>query len=121
MSPDALLLNSSDFPNLVDRNPNEESKVTDFRLMKINFQEKESRVIPLNFTTIGTPFHLVGLVLNIYILDTSSRLLCALIVIPNSDNLGIYVMLDWNKKECVSIDTGMLFVNTISSVLMSKS
>lgn len=59
-----------------------------------------------------TSFKSVGVVMNIFLLDPSARLLSAFVWVSNSNTIGLYVLLDWEKDEYVFIDTGIECVSS---------
>ena len=54
-----------------------------------------------------TAFKTVGIVMNVFLLDPSSRLLSAFVWVSSSNTIGLYTLLDWNKQQYVFIDTGI--------------
>lgn len=56
-------------------------------------------------------FKTMGVVMNIFLLNPSRRFLAAFIWIPDSDTIGLYTLLDWDKPEYVFIDTQVKIVS----------
>jgi len=81
----------------------------EFILMRLTFADGpsgESSKEPPIFSHV-TDFRTVGVVMNVFLLDPSSRLLSAFIWVPGPNTVGLYALLDWEKKEYVFIDTGI--------------
>lgn len=51
-------------------------------------------------------------------LDPPGRLLSAFIYIARTNNIGLYVILDWDKEEYVFIDTGIECVRPICILIV---
>lgn len=92
----------------------------EFVLMKLEFNDSISDstingfVDPANpptFHEIST-FKTIGVVMNVFLLDPPSRLLCAFVWVSSSNTIGLYALLDWAKSEYVFIDTGIECVST---------
>ncbi|KAI8978269.1 hypothetical protein BD414DRAFT_495065 [Trametes punicea] len=79
-----------------------DDRVMEFVLMKLEFPEKGEPV----FSELAT-FKTIGVVMNVFLLDPSSRLLSAFVWVASSNTIGLYTLLDWNKEEYVFIDTGI--------------
>ena len=70
--------------------------------MKLEFPEEgEPMFAELAF------FKTTGVVMNVFLLDPSSRLLSAFVWVSGSNTIGLYALLDWEKEEYVFIDTGI--------------
>lgn len=54
-----------------------------------------------------TSFRTAGVVMNIFLLDPSAKLLSAFVWCSSSNTIGLYVLLDWEKDTYVFIDTGI--------------
>ena len=74
----------------------------EFVLMKLEFPLEGEPV----FSELAT-FKTIGVVMNVFLLDPSSRLLSAFVWVASSNTIGLYALLDWNKEEYVFIDTGI--------------
>ena len=61
-------------------------------------------------------FKTIGVVMNVFLLDPSSRLLSAFVWVSSSNTIGLYALLDWNKDEYVFIDTGVECVRAFLEV-----
>ena len=48
-----------------------------------------------------------------YILDAIKRIVCIVCRYPDSDKLGMYVILDWNTGESNLINTGLTYVSSM--------
>ncbi|KAH6897966.1 hypothetical protein BKA70DRAFT_1388898 [Coprinopsis sp. MPI-PUGE-AT-0042] len=93
---------------------NEDERVMEFVLMRLTFSDPpsgEPSKKPPIFSEV-TDFRTVGMVMNVFLLDPASRLLSAFIWVPGPGTIGLYTLLDWDKKEYVFIDTG---IETVSS------
>lgn len=62
-----------------------------------------------------TEFRTSGVVMNIFLLDPSERLLSAFVWVATTNTIGLYALLDWNEQEYVFIDTGIDYVRHSSS------
>ena len=82
--------------------PRLDDRIMEFVLMKLEFPDDSE---PL-FTELAT-FKTIGVVMNVFLLDPSSRLLSAFVWVASSNTIGLYALLDWNKDEYVFIDTGV--------------
>ncbi len=54
-----------------------------------------------------TDFKTTGVVMNVFLLDPSARLLSAFVWVAQANTIGLYALLDWDKPEYVFIDTGI--------------
>ncbi|TFK22614.1 hypothetical protein FA15DRAFT_671306 [Coprinopsis marcescibilis] len=87
----------------------DDNRVMEFILMKITFSDGpngETSKEPPIFSHV-TDFKTSGVVMNVFLLDPSSRLLSAFIWVPGSNTIGLYALLDWEEDEYVFIDTGI--------------
>lgn len=73
--------------------------------MKLQFPEVPGEETPV-FTHLAT-FKTIGIVMNVFLLDPSSRLLSAFVWVSASNTIGLYALLDWDKEEYVFIDTSI--------------
>lgn len=62
-------------------------------------------------------FKTAGVVMNVFLLDPSQRLLSAFVWLSSSNTIGLYVLLDWEKAEYVFIDTGIEGVRLLFFVI----
>lgn len=86
----------------------------EFVLMRLTFSDPpsgESSIEQPNFSRV-TEFRTTGVVMNIFLLDPSERLLSAFVWVANSNTIGLYALLDWSKPEYVFIDTGIDYVRS---------
>lgn len=76
--------------------------------MKLEFFDGPSSAStrPPSFSRISA-FKTAGVVMNVFLLDPSQRLLSAFVWLSSSNTIGLYVLLDWEKAEYVFIDTGI--------------
>lgn len=76
--------------------------------MKLEFFDGPSSTStrPPSFSRISA-FKTAGVVMNVFLLDPSQRLLSAFVWLSSSNTIGLYVLLDWEKAEYVFIDTGI--------------
>jgi len=77
--------------------------------MRLTFSDGpsgESSPYPPIFSHV-TEFRTTGVVMNVFLLDPSERLLSAFIWVSTSNTIGLYALPDWDKKEYVFIDTGI--------------
>ncbi|KAI0765692.1 hypothetical protein BD413DRAFT_574805 [Trametes elegans] len=79
-----------------------DDRVMEFVLMKLEFPEGAEPI----FSELAT-FKTIGVVMNVFLLDPSSRLLSAFVWVASSNTIGLYALLDWKKQEYVFIDTGI--------------
>ncbi|TRM60020.1 hypothetical protein BD626DRAFT_572123 [Schizophyllum amplum] len=86
----------------------EDDRVMEFILMRLDFSEAPSGdpTVPPDFRHVSK-FRTMGVVMNVFLLDPPARLLSAFIYIARTNNIGLYVLLDWDKDEYVFIDTGI--------------
>ncbi|PFH50445.1 hypothetical protein AMATHDRAFT_60985 [Amanita thiersii Skay4041] len=88
----------------------DDNRITEFVLMRLDFPEvsvgSASASHPPTFSPISS-FNTAGMVMNVFLLDPSNRLLSAFVWISSSNSIGLYVLLDWSKQEYVFIDTGI--------------
>ncbi|KAI5831447.1 hypothetical protein K523DRAFT_300480 [Schizophyllum commune Tattone D] len=86
----------------------EDDRVMEFILMRLDFSEAPSGdpTVPPAFRHVSK-FRTMGVVMNVFLLDPPGRLLSAFIYIARTNNIGLYVILDWDKEEYVFIDTGI--------------
>ncbi|KAM5530201.1 hypothetical protein V8D89_016137 [Ganoderma adspersum] len=80
-----------------------DDRVMEFVLMKLEFFEDDQEP---QFSELAV-FKTIGVVMNVFLLDPSSRLLSAFVWVASSNTIGLYALLDWNKDEYVFIDTGV--------------
>ncbi|KAH9935112.1 uncharacterized protein BXZ73DRAFT_89497 [Epithele typhae] len=79
-----------------------DDRLMEFVLMKLHFPESGEP----QFVELAT-FKTVGVVMNVFLLDPSSRLLAAFVWVSSSNTIGLYTLLDWDIEEYVFIDTGI--------------
>jgi hypothetical protein len=81
----------------------------EFVLMRLSFSDSPlggSVRTPPVFSHV-TDFKTTGVVMNVFLLDPSARLLSAFVWVSSSNTIGLYALLDWDKPEYVFIDTGI--------------
>lgn len=97
-----------------------DDRLMEFVLMKLHFPDSETEtsidgeaeaLTPI-FTRLAT-FKTIGVVMNVFLLDPSSRLLSAFVWVSSSNTIGLYALLDWDKEEYVFIDTGIECVSPL--------
>ncbi|EAU92026.1 hypothetical protein CC1G_06013 [Coprinopsis cinerea okayama7 len=87
----------------------DDDRVMEFILMRLTFSDGpsgETSKDPPVFSHV-TEFRTSGVVMNVFLLDPSSRLLSAFIWVSSSNTIGLYALLDWDNDEYVFIDTGI--------------
>ncbi|KAG7091429.1 hypothetical protein E1B28_010465 [Marasmius oreades] len=90
----------------------DDTRLMHFSLMRLSFIDSErsndpsSSNPPPSFSHV-TSFRTTGVVMNIFLLDPSARLLSAFIWVSESNTIGLYVLLDWEREEYVFVDTGI--------------
>lgn len=87
----------------------DDSRVMEFVLMKLKFYDSpsgESTGAPPNFSHVAT-FRTAGVVMNVFLLDPTARLLSAFVWVATTNTIGLYALPDWDKPEYVFIDTGI--------------
>ncbi|KXN92881.1 hypothetical protein AN958_07218 [Leucoagaricus sp. SymC.cos] len=81
----------------------------EFVLMRLTFSDppsgENSAEQPI-FSRV-TEFRTMGVVMNIFLLDPSERLLSAFVWVASSNTIGLYALLDWKRPEYTFIDTGI--------------
>ena len=85
-----------------------DDRIMEFVLMKLEFPDENQPV----FSELAT-FKTIGVVMNVFLLDPSSRLLSAFVWVASSNTIGLYALLDWSQQEYVFIDTGIECVRSI--------
>jgi hypothetical protein len=84
----------------------------EFVLMRLTFSDppsgESSSERPV-FSRV-TDFKTTGVVMNIFLLDPSERLLSAFVWVASSNTIGLYALLDWSKPEYTFIETGIDYV-----------
>ena len=101
----------------------DDDRIMKFVLMKLTFSDGpsgESSPYPPIFSYV-TEFRTTGVVMNVFLLDPSERLLSAFIWVSTSNTIGLYALPDWDKKEYVFIDTGIECVRHTSMVFHHKT
>lgn len=86
-----------------------DDRIMEFILMRLTFTDGpsgETSNEPPVFSHV-TDFRTSGVVMNVFLLDPSARLLSAFIWVASSNTIGLYILPDWNKPEYVFIDTGI--------------
>jgi hypothetical protein len=79
-----------------------------FDLLQIHFPEQkpdsEEQITNPSFSTLRS-FKTLGIVMNVFLLDPEARLLAGFVWISRSNNIGLYVLFDWDKEEYCAIST----------------
>ncbi|KAJ2917669.1 hypothetical protein MD484_g2738, partial [Candolleomyces efflorescens] len=93
-----------------------DTRVMKFVLMKLTFSDGPTGATchdpPPVFSHV-TDFRTSGVVMNVFLLDPTSRLLSAFIWVASSNTIGLYVLLDWDRpREYVFVDTGIECINS---------
>ena len=83
-----------------------------FRLIQLQFPAEESGQTP-TFSDV-TSFQIFGHPCNLFLLDTSARLLATFVCLASSNNIALHVLHDWNEDACSFIDTGIEWVSSAS-------
>jgi hypothetical protein len=102
----------------------------EFVLMRLTFSDPpsgESSAESPVFSPV-TEFRTTGVVMNIFLLDPSERLLSAFVWVSTTNTIGLYALLDWNEPEYAFIDTGIDYVRphpsftllTINSAILCR-
>ncbi|KAJ2936971.1 hypothetical protein H1R20_g122, partial [Candolleomyces eurysporus] len=102
-----------------------DNRVMKFVLMKLTFSDGPTGATchdpPPVFSHV-TDFRTAGVVMNVFLLDPTSRLLSAFIWVATSNTIGLYVLLDWDKpKEYVFVDTGIECVRADALILFCRT
>ncbi|KAL0574511.1 hypothetical protein V5O48_007444 [Marasmius crinis-equi] len=90
----------------------DDTRLMHFSLMRLSFVDSERNQDPSvpspapSFSNV-TSFRTTGVVMNIFLLDPGARLLSAFIWVSESNTIGLYVLLDWEREEYVFVDTGI--------------
>lgn len=80
-----------------------------FVLMQLQFPESHGQGTDTEtpaFSRLAT-FNTLGVVMNVFLLDPATRLLSAFVWVSTTNTIGLYTLLDWDKREYVFIDTGI--------------
>jgi hypothetical protein len=107
------------YPDHVSIIRQDDNRVMEFVLMRLTFSDPpsgESSSERPAFSRV-TEFRTKGVVMNIFLLDPSERLLSAFVWCSNSNTIGLYALLDWSKPEYVFIDTGIEYVRSFTSLI----
>ncbi|KAL4249627.1 hypothetical protein ABKN59_006182 [Abortiporus biennis] len=88
-----------------------DDRLMEFVLMKLEFSESNhdspnDPPVEPKFSPLAS-FRTMGVVMNVFLLDPSSRLLSAFVWVSTSNTIGLYALLDWDKSEYVFVDTGI--------------
>ena len=67
-----------------------------------------------------TSFEIFGHPCNLFLLDTSARLLATFVCLSSSNNIALHVLHDWNEDACSFIDTGIEWVRSFPSSLVFR-
>ncbi|OCH93533.1 hypothetical protein OBBRIDRAFT_817780 [Obba rivulosa] len=93
------------------RKMNHDDRHMQFVLMQLQFPETPSNgqgkdtESPV-FSRLAT-FNTIGVVMNVFLLDPATRLLSAFVWVSSTNTIGLYTLLDWDRREYVFIDTGI--------------
>ncbi|KAI0061199.1 hypothetical protein BV25DRAFT_1827075 [Artomyces pyxidatus] len=83
----------------------QDDKIMEFDLMQIHFPRvEENELCKPTFSHLRS-FKTAGLVMNVFLLDPSARLLCGFVWMLGSNTIALYVLLDWDVEEYIFIDT----------------
>jgi hypothetical protein len=92
----------------------------EFVLMRLTFLDGpsgESSPHPPIFSRV-TAFRTTGVVMNVFLLDPSERLLSAFIWVSAHNTIGLYALPDWDENEYVFIDTGIECVSLVITMVL---
>ncbi|KZT03901.1 uncharacterized protein LAESUDRAFT_683058 [Laetiporus sulphureus 93-53] len=88
-----------------------DDRLMEFVLMQLKFPEADgggdAEELPTPEFSRLAMFKTIGVVMNVFLLDPPTRLLSAFVWMSSSNTIGLYALLDWEKKEYVFIDTGI--------------
>ncbi|KAG5644303.1 hypothetical protein DXG03_008721 [Asterophora parasitica] len=87
----------------------DDERAMEFVLMRLSFSDSpsgESSSVPPVFLQV-MDFKTVGVVMNVFLLDPTARLLSAFVWVSSTNTVGLYALPDWDKPEYVFIDTGI--------------
>ncbi|KAF5374676.1 hypothetical protein D9615_008984 [Tricholomella constricta] len=87
----------------------DDERAMEFVLMRLKFSDSpsgESSSTPPVFSHV-TDFKTAGVVMNVFLLDPTARLLSAFVWVSSTNTIGLYALPDWDKPEYVFIDTGI--------------
>ncbi len=97
------------------------------RLTFLDGPSGESSPHPPIFSRV-TDFRTTGILMNVFLLDPSKRLLSAFIWVSVHNTIGLYALPDWGENEYVFIDTGIecvslviimvLFADAVSGIVL---
>ncbi|EMD33010.1 hypothetical protein CERSUDRAFT_118432 [Gelatoporia subvermispora B] len=91
------------------RKMNHDDRHMQFVLMQLQFPESHGQGTDTEtpaFSRLAT-FNTLGVVMNVFLLDPATRLLSAFVWVSTTNTIGLYTLLDWDKREYVFIDTGI--------------
>lgn len=81
----------------------EDDRLMEFILMGLHFPADDR---PPEFMQIAR-FSTMGLVINVFLLDPSARILAAFVYNLDTETICLYLIPDWEKREYVLINTGI--------------
>ncbi|PPQ64170.1 hypothetical protein CVT24_008544 [Panaeolus cyanescens] len=87
----------------------DDERVMEFVLMRLTFSDSpsgESSSTPPVFSRVSD-FRTAGVVMNVFLLDPSERLLSAFVWVSSTNTIGLFALLDWDRNEYVFVDTGI--------------
>ncbi len=84
----------------------------EFYILHIRFPDENSAE-PAKFQQVADFSFSMMQTVAMYILDAVRRIVCVVCRYPETDMLGIYVVLDWNTGESNLINTGLTYVRAI--------
>lgn len=92
-----------------------------FIIMKLTFQSDvpdPNKPATLPAFTEMAQFMTSGVVMNVFLLDPTARLLAAFIWIERTNTIGLFALLDWDQasKRYVFVDTGIPCVRSLHPV-----
>ncbi len=96
----------------VDANLSDFGHTMEFYILHIRFPDENSAE-PAKFQQVADFSFSMMQTVAMYILDAVRRIVCVVCRYPETDMLGIYVVLDWNTGESNLINTGLTYVRAI--------
>lgn len=99
----------------------DDDRVMEFVLMRLTFSDApsgESSLTPPVFSKVSD-FRTAGVVMNVFLLDPSERLLSAFVWVSSTNTIGLFALLDWDRNEYVFVDTGIECVSHMKLSFLS--
>lgn len=91
-----------------------------FYILRIQFPsgtDAEERIQYTRITGFTLPY---AYIIEMHILDVNRRMLCMVLLCPATKTLYLYIVLDWDTKEWIILNTGLEYVRVSFSYLFLR-